>query len=201
MLPTRAYADVSRLSPGGSTSRPQPDARPTLVVVAGPADAARFAASNFIRYTVHSTAEALRLVETVRPRIVAIDWDSADIDGPRVCAAARKFPHTGVLVTMASPQSAPAALKMGCHAILLKPVAPNLIAARIGRLSRELPSTPAETRAAAAIQQFGTSRVWPDTHCSKCDAPSAISFEFHSYRRMWYACLQCDAVWLGARQE
>ena len=170
-------------------------------MVAAPDDADRFAASNFIRYVVHNTAEALRLIETARPRVVGIDWDRAETDGPRVCAAARKFPQTGVLATMASPQSAPAALKVGCHAILLKPVAPNLIAGRIGRLSRELPVTPAEIRAAAAIQQFGTNRVWPDTHCPKCDAPSAVSFEFHSYRRMWYACLECDAVWLGARQE
>ncbi len=200
MLPTRAYADIPRLSPGAAT-RPQPDTRPALVVVASPADAEHFAASNFVRYAAHNTSEALRLVETTRPRVVAIDWDAAEIDGQRVCAAARKFPQTGVLVTMASPNSAPAALKIGCHAILLKPLVPNLIAARIGRLSRELPSTPSAMRAAAAMQQYGTNRVWPDTHCPKCDAPSATSFEFYSYRRMWYSCLQCDAVWLGARQE
>lgn len=201
MLPTRAYAEIPRLSPGGPSSRPQPDARPSLVVVAGLSEADHFAAANFTRYTVHTTSEALRLVETARPRVVAIDWDSPEIDGPRVCAAARKFPQTGVLVTMTSQQSAPAALKVGCHAILLKPLVPNLVAARIGRLSRELPSTPGAMRAAAAIQQYGTNRIWPDTHCPKCDAPSATSFEFYSYRRMWYACLQCDAVWLGARQE
>ena len=201
MLPTRAYADIPRLSPGGSTLRPQPETRPALVVVASPDQADRFAASDFVRYAVHRTSEALRIIETARPRVVAVDWDAPDVDGARVCAAASKFPHTGILVSLASSQSAPAALKAGCHSILLKPFAPNLVAARIGRLSRELPMTPAAERAAAAMQQFGTNRVWPDTHCPNCDAPSATSFEFYSYRRMWYACLQCDAVWLGARQE
>jgi hypothetical protein len=83
----------------------------------------------------------------------------------------------------------------------LKPFAPNLVAARIGRLSRELPLTPVAVRAAAVMQQTGTNRVWPETHCPKCQTPAATSFEFESYRRMWYACLACDAVWLGNRQE
>ena len=30
---------------------------------------------------------------------------------------------------------------------------------------------------------------------------NAVSFEFSSYRRMWYACLACEHVWLGPRQE
>jgi len=72
---------------------------------------------------------------------------------------------------------------------------------RIGRLSREVPAGTASLRAAPSLQFCGTNRTWPDTHCPRCDAPSATSFEFYSYRRMWYACLACDAVWLGARQE
>jgi len=172
-----------------------------LVIAAAAADVDRFPAANFTRYPVHTTNEAMRLIETARPRVVAIDWDVPEIDGVQVCGAVRKFPHAGVLVTMASPQSAPAALKAGCHAILLKPFAPNLVAARIGRLSRELPSGSAGLRAAHALQFCGTNRVWTETRCPECDAPSATSFEFYSYRRMWYACLSCDAVWLGARQE
>jgi len=201
MLPTRAYADVPRLSPGGLTARPQVELRAALVVAAAVADVDRFPSANFTRYPVHSTSEALRLIETARPRVVAIDWDVPEIDGVQVCSAVRKFPHAGVLVTMASPEDAPAALKAGCHAILLKPFAPNLAAGRIGRLSRELPAGTASLRAAPSRQSCGTNRTWPDTHCPRCDAPSATSFEFYSYRRMWYACLACDAVWLGARQE
>jgi DNA-binding response OmpR family regulator len=174
---------------------------PTLVVAAAAADIDRFHAASFAHYPVHTTSEALRLIETARPRVVVVDWDVPEIDGPQVCSASRKFAHTGVLAVMGTPERAPSALKAGCHAILLKPFAPNLVAARIGRLARELPATPLATRTAAVLQQCGTNRVWPDTHCPTCNAPSATSFEFSSYRRMWYACLACDAVWLGARQE
>jgi len=200
MLPTRAYADIPRLSPGGPNVRPQIVSEATIVIASAAADADRFPALNFTRYPVHTTGEALRLIETSRPRVVAIDWDVPEIDGTQVCSAARKFAHTGVLVTMESPKTAPAALKAGCHAILLKPFAPNLAAGRIGRLSRELP-TGASVLRASHLVQCGTNRVWADTHCPECDAPSATSFEFYSYRRMWYACLACDHVWLGPRQE
>jgi DNA-binding response OmpR family regulator len=202
MLPTRAYSDnVPRLSPGGTPARPSSDARASLVVAVAEIDVERFPAAAFTRYPVHTTNEALRLIETTRPRVVVIDWDVPYIDGPQVCSAARKFAQTAVLVVMNTPERAPGALRSGCHAILLKPFAPNLVAARVGRLSRELPLAPVAVRAAAAMQQTGTNRVWPDTPCPKCNTPAATSFEFSSYRRMWYACLGCDAVWLGPRQE
>lgn len=199
--PTHAYVGIPRVSPGGSIAGAKADARAALVVATTAARLDRFPAGAFIRHGVHTTREALGMIETARPRVVAIDWDVAEIDGLQVCEAARKFPFTGVLVMMASPDGAPAALQAGCHSILLKPFAPNLVAARVGRLARELPLTPATVRAAAATHQVGTNRVWPATHCPTCAAPSATSFEFHSYRRMWYACLSCNAVWLGPRQE
>jgi len=201
MLPTRAYADIPRLSPGGQTVRPQTDTRTAFVVAAAAGDLDHFPTAQFTRYHAYTTSEAVRLIETARPRIVAIDWDIPEIDAAQVCVAALKFPLTGVLVVMKSPETAPAALRAGCHAILLKPFAPNLVAGRLGRLSREMPATPGAVRAARELRQCGTNREWPDTPCPKCQAPSAMSFEFHSYRRMWYACLGCDAVWLGPRQE
>ena len=202
MLPTRAYVDhIPRLSPGGVAERPCVDLRPALVVAVAEVELERFPAGTYTRYAVHSTTDAVRMIETARPRVVVIDWDVPSIDGPQVCSAAGKFPQTGVLVVMNSPEHAPSALKAGCHAILLKPFVPNLVAARIGRLSREMPSTPVAVRAATEMQQTGTNRVWPETHCPRCNAPSATSFEFSSYRRMWYACLACDTVWLGPRQE
>ena len=202
MLPTRAYTDnIPRVSPGGPAPRVSAEAQPTLVLAVAEAEVERFASSAFNRYPVHTTNDALRLIETARPRVVVIDWDVAAIDGAQVCSAARKFAQTGVLVVMNSPESAPAALKAGCQAILLKPFVPNLVAARIGRLLRELPTTPVAVRAAQAMQQTGTNRVWPDTSCPTCNATSVTSFEFSSYRRMWYACLGCDTVWLGVRQE
>lgn len=202
MLPTRAYTEaIPRLSPGGAAKATSVETRPALVLAVPITEVERFAASNFTRYPVHSTVEALRLIETARPRVVVVDWDADGIDGVEVCTAARKFVHTGILVATDAPARVPAALKAGCHAVLLKPFAPNLAAARLGRLVREIPATSFAARAAAALQPTGTNRVWPDTHCPKCDAPAAVSFEFHSYRRMWYACLACEEVWLGPRQE
>jgi len=198
MLPLRAYADIPRLSPGGQLPRTKPTA---FVLAAAAADVEQFPAGEFTRFPAHTTNEAVRLIETARPRVVAIDWDAPEIDAAQVCTVALKFPLTGVLVTMNGPGTAPAALKAGCHAILLKPFAPNLAVGRLGRLSRELPATPGAMRVAQAMHQCGTNRVWPETNCPTCKAPAATSFEFHSYRRMWYACLTCDAVWLGPRQE
>ena len=200
MLPNRAYSEIPRLSPGGPTPRPQVETQATLLIASAPDDVDCFPATTFTRYPVHTTSEALRFIETARPRVVAIDWDAPAIDGAQVCGAARKFAHMGVLVTMASPKTAPAALKAGCHAILLKPFAPNLAAGRIGRLSRELPTGASPMRTSHLVQ-CGSNRVWAETHCPECAAPSATSFEFYSYRRMWYACLACDHVWLGPRQE
>lgn len=202
MLPTRAYVDnIPRVSPPGLVARPFADVHGTLVVAVAEADVDRFPAGDFTRYPVRTTNEALRLIDTARPRVVVVDWDVDQIDGPRICTAARQFGHTGVLVMMQKAESAPAALKAGCHAILLKPCARNLVAARIGRMSRELPITPVAARAATMMLQTGMNRVWPETYCPTCHAPSATSFEFASHRRMWYACLRCDAVWLGGRQE
>jgi DNA-binding response OmpR family regulator len=174
--------------------------RPALVVAVAECDVDQFPATSFTRYAVHTTTEALRLIETARPRIVAIDWDTAQIDGIQVCSLARRFAHTGILVATSEPERVPFALKAGCHAVLLKPFVPNLVAARIGRLQRELPTTVTPRPADAGLRS-GTNRVWPHTACPTCGTGGAVSFEFSSYRRMWYACLACEAVWLGPRQE
>ncbi len=201
MLPPRAYAErAPRFSPGPS-ARPAVDARLAAVVVVPEMEADRYPSGTLTRYAVHTTQEALRMIETSRPRVVVIDWDASDIGVLQVCAMAQKFSQTGLLMVTSDPKKVPAGLRAGCHAVLLKPLAPNLVAARVGRLARELPSTPLTQRAAASMRQSGTNRVWPETHCPQCDAPNAVSFEFQSYRRMWYACLTCDHVWLGPRQE
>lgn len=201
MLPPRAYAEpVPRFSPGPA-GRSAIDPKTAVVIAVPEADADRFPVGTFTRYTVHTTHDALRQIETSRPRVIVVDWDCQEIDAAQVCGIARKFTQTGILMVTGDATRVPAALKAGCHAVLLKPVAPNLVAARVGRLARELPSTPMATRAAAAMHQSGTNRIWPDTHCPQCSAADAISFEFHSYRRMWYACLACEHVWLDARQE
>jgi DNA-binding response OmpR family regulator len=172
-----------------------------LLLAVAPVDVDRFATQRFVRLTAQSTVEALRTIERMRPRLVAVDLDLPQFDAIAICTAAHQTGQASVLTTTASPDRAPAAIKAGCDGVLLKPFAPNLAAARLGRLVRESLLTPAARRAAAVLMQQGTNRTWPETCCPKCSTPGAVSFEFSSYRRMWYACLSCEAAWLGPRQE
>jgi CheY-like chemotaxis protein len=202
MLPPRAYAEpLPPLSPGTRAEAAVSDTRPALVVAVAPTDVEHFPSSLFTRFAARNTSDAVRLIERWRPRVVALDWDVQDFDGRAICAATRQFPATGILAMMTLPERAPSALKAGCHALLLKPFAPNLLAARIGRLARELPTSPMASRLAEKLGQFGTNRTWPEMACPKCTIPGAVSFEHSSHRRSWYACLSCDAVWVGRRQE
>src|SRR5687768_6387217 len=56
------------------------------------------------------------------------------------------------------------------------------IAARLGRLSRELPTDPATTRVANTLGAVGTNRTWPEIACLRCSQPSAVSFEYSNRR-------------------
>jgi CheY-like chemotaxis protein len=202
MLPTRAYSDLLPPFSAGTRAEPSPaDARPTLIVAVAASEVDRFPTGAFARFAARNTGDALRLIERWRPRVVAVDWDVEDFDGKQICAAARQTAGTGVLVTMNGPEHAPAALKAGCHALLLKPLTVNLVAARLGRLVRELPTAAVASRLAEKLGQFGTNRTWPDVACPKCSQAGAVGFEYSSHRRTWYACMGCEAVWLGRRQE
>src|SRR4029079_7267413 len=170
MLPPRAYAEPLpsfsanlRAHPSSTT-----DARPALIVAVAAEDVDRFPTTPFARHAARTTAEALRLIERGRPRVVAVDWDAAGIDALAICAAARQIAPVGILAVLKSPESAPAALKAGCHAVLLKPFSLNLASARLGRLSREMPAAAAATRLGTTLQQWGTNRVWPEIHCPTC---------------------------------
>jgi DNA-binding response OmpR family regulator len=195
MLPTRAYQDAV-VSP-----RPQVDERSVMIVVASRADAERFPPSTFTRLSAQNTAEAISLITRMRPRVLVVDLDLPEVDGQQVVSAATRVAHTGVLVTTQMPERVPAAIKAGCHAVLLKPFVPNLAAARIARMCREMPTSAVEWRTGNGASYSGTHRVWPNTACPTCNTAGATSFEFSSYRRSWYACLACNAVWLGPRQE
>jgi DNA-binding response OmpR family regulator len=172
-----------------------------MIVAAAADDVERYPTSPFARYAARNTAEAVRLIERWQPRAVAVDWDQPDFDGPAICGAARRVPGAGILVVTSAPERAPAALKAGCHALLLKPFALNLLVARLGRLTREMPSPAIASRLADKLGQFGTHRTWPDVRCPTCGQDGAVSFEHSSHRRAWFACLPCESVWLGRRQE
>ena len=78
------------------------------------------------------------MIEQLRPRLVAVDWDYPTSDAPTIVAAApRIIPLVGIFVVTACPEHVPAMLKMGCHAVLLKPLTTNLLAARVELLFRE----------------------------------------------------------------
>jgi CheY-like chemotaxis protein len=202
MLPPRAYSEPLPAFSSNVRAHPAPtDSRPSLIVAVASADIERFPATPYARVAARTTAEAVRLIERSRPRVIAIDWDLAEIDPAAICAAARQQAPVGVLVVTETPQRAPLALKAGCHSILLKPFSINLAAARLGRLCREMPAATAASRLGAAPQQWGTNRTWPDVKCTKCHEPNAVCFEYSSHRRSWFACLACEHVWLGPRRE
>jgi DNA-binding response OmpR family regulator len=180
------------------------EARPTLLVAVSEADVAKYSIAAYNRTTVHTTSAALQSISRERPSVVIVDLDVPTLSGPEICRTGALLPLTNVLVTTVNTATVPAALKAGCHAVLLKPFAPNLLAARLGRLMRERAQQirfPSLRGSTTAPGNGGTNRVWTETACPYCSTLGATSFEFSSHRRMWYACLSCDSVWLGSRQE
>src|SRR5205823_4470213 len=133
--------------------------------------------------------------------------------GIEICREAKALPlRPQVLVTTADTALVPDALLAGCDAVLLKPFAPNLLFARIGRLLRARSEALRERTRATQLKTAhltdrseallsGSNRVWPTTHCPYCDHGGVTSFEFASHRRSWYACLECRKVWIAKRQE
>lgn len=138
--------------------------------------------------TLDTAREYLR---RVKPGLVIIDMELLNGSTGAMCREAKSLdPSAAVLVTASAAESVPEALEAGCDAVLLKPFAPNLFFARVGRLLR------ARTNRA----RVNTHRVWPDVRCPHCEYPGATSFEFASHRRAWYACPSCRGVWVGPLQ-
>jgi DNA-binding response OmpR family regulator len=196
----RAHPETIVPSASWQSATPEyQDARPLVLLAVDPLDVSLFGAGPFTRVLARNTEEAVRVIDRQRPRLAVLDLDLADMDGLGVCTAAAAA-NASTLVMTAEVERVPPALKAGCDAVLLKPFAPNLLATRLARLLREIGQS-RMPRAPHANGHRGTNRVWADTRCPTCGAPGATSFDFSSYRRMWYACLSCEAVWLGKRQE
>lgn len=177
-----------------------PAVTPTVLFAVREADRAVYAGDQFTRLFAHTLTDAMRMIAAHAPRVVVLDWDHESLQASEVCAALSATPGTSSLVTTDDVAHVPSILKAGCQGILLKPFAPNLLAARLGRLLRETSFTSGRSVARPGWQT-GTNRVWPEVACPKCGTSGATSFDFSSYRRMWFACLSCDATWLGKRQE
>ena len=163
--------------------------------------------------TTGSTDVAKQFLRRNPPAVVVTELDLPGVDGVEICREAKRLPiPPPVLVTTTQVERVPAALAAGCDAVLLKPFAPNLLVARIGRLIR---AGSEALRARAREQSMktshllersealldGTNRVWPQTRCPYCENGGVVSFEYCSHRRAWYACLKCTKVWIAKRQE
>jgi len=169
-----------------------------MLLVVPESDVNLYPSADLTRLTARTAPAALQQLSR-HPHIVVIDWDMDGIDGDEFCRAAVSA-RAAVLVAAADPASAPRALKAGCHALLLKPLMPMLIAARLGRLTRAQKARSRVTGLRAPLQG-GTHRLCSETTCPYCGTAAPTSFEFSSHRRAWYACLSCDQVWLAARRE
>ena len=159
--------------------------RPTLIVAAAERDLPRYTLGAYDCVPARNNVELAALLIRNRPTAVAIDADLPGFDALAACEAARRLDNVRVLVTVAAPEQVPTLLKAGCHSVLVKPFSLSLLAGRIGRLSRG----------------NGTNHAWRDVTCPTCAAPDAVGFDFTSLRRMWFACLGCEHVWIGERQE
>jgi len=185
-----------------------------LLLVDASTDAAGYAAVLGGSYRVATTASpdvARQFLHRQAPGLVITELDLPSGDGVEICREAKRLPlPPPVLVTTSTADRVPDALSAGCDGVLLKPFAPNLLYARVGRLlrargeglrarNRELKTSHLADRSEALLS--GTNRVWPNTHCPYCNHGGVTSFEFCSRRRAWFACLQCKKVWIAKRLE
>jgi DNA-binding response OmpR family regulator len=191
-------ARASVFTPGRSVAP-----RPGLVVVGDESLAALCSRGPLsLSHAVESVAtrEAARArLRSLQKAIVLTELDLPDGDGTELCAFAKTVsPTLLVLVTTSDAARVPRALSAGCDSVLLKPFAPNLLYARLGRLTRDL-----QTRSAfpAATLVAGTNQHWPAINCPGCGGSGATSFDATSLRRAWYACLACEHVWVAKRQQ
>jgi CheY-like chemotaxis protein len=196
-------------------SSPAPAPQQEIVIVESEALANEHAGVLRREYRVATTTDvtvALQYVTKSAPALVVADIDSRGELGVHICSAAQalRTPPT-VLVITSEETSVPDVLNAGCDAVLLKPFAANLLYARIGRLMRtrseqlrsraRQPETTSPFSARPEPSLATTNRTWPDTACPTCNHRGAVSFEFSSHRRAWYACLACKNVWVAKRQE
>jgi DNA-binding response OmpR family regulator len=196
-----------------AVSPPQPA---DVLLVDASSDASAYAAVLRGTYRVATTASAdvaKQFLHRQPPALIVTELELPSADGVDVCREAKKLTLAPpVLVMTTNAERVPAALAAGCDAVLLKPFAPNLLFARIGRLLRarsemlrmrarhqSLKMAHLSDRSTQLLS--GTNRVWPHTHCPYCNHGGVTSFEFCSHRRSWYACLDCKKVWIAKRQE
>ena len=173
-----------------------------MVIALDPIDSTRFPTAATRAYTAQSTNHAIGLIEEFRPRLVAVDWDYPASDATKIVAAAQRvIPLVGIFVVTACAEHVPAILRTGCHAVMLKPLITNLVAARLGRLLRQLPAAAAANRLGFQFRWKGTIQHYPDVCCPRCESADAVCFDFAAHRRAWFACTTCDHTWHGVQKH
>jgi CheY-like chemotaxis protein len=185
--------------------------------------AAEYAAVLRQTYRVVSTTNgdvARQYLVKGAPSLVVADLDGMAEAADIIRTAKKPLKPATVLVISTDVESIPELLQAGCDAVLLKPFAPNLLYARIGRLLRarteqqRIRTRQDQIRRPRYIPGNGngrgdgdsllaatTNRVWPEVACPTCQRDGVVSFEFASHRRAWYACLACKGVWMAKRRE
>jgi DNA-binding response OmpR family regulator len=86
----------------------------------------------------NSGAEGVRLIQEQLPDLIILDLMMPDMDGMQVCEKVRKFSSVPILILSAldNPGTIAAALNAGADDFLVKPVACNMLIARISQLVR-----------------------------------------------------------------
>ena len=192
------------------------DARPTLLFV-DPTSARAYVPALRSRFKVIEAAtecEALQAIASSTPAFVVTELSLPEGNGLGVCreAKARSQSSSIVLVTTAAVDRIPLALAAGCDGVLLKPFAPNLFYARVGRLAREKNHSLLGNRvidcarSADGVERSEELSTETDggctpSGCPACQCQSVVAFDHASYRREWYACLSCQSVWMAPRRE
>jgi DNA-binding response OmpR family regulator len=162
---------------------PLPPPMPELLFVDTDATAAKYLPLLREQYrvtTMTTASAALHALGRTSPAIVVTELDLSDGPGEEICRRAKALstPAT-VLVTTPEAERVPSALAAGCDAVLLKPFAPNLLYARLGRLLRarslELRlrahrqyAKSAHLKEQVEMLAARTNREWPNTHCPYC---------------------------------
>ena len=192
---------LAQLPPLPFAAGPQPSTSPELLFIDSEATMAKLAPLLRCSYRVvvsPTLAAARPFVRRNSADLIVMDVELPDGAAMNLCREAKAFPKPpAVLVTTEHVHRVPEALEAQCDGILLKPFAPNLLFARIGRMLR------ARGRNTTRLNstEWRTHRFWEHMRCPHCESHGATSFEFASHRRAWFACLQCKRVWLGKRQE
>lgn len=147
-----------------------------------------FLGKRFEVRTASTRDQAIAQARQQRPSVVVLELALGPDNAMDVCRAVKSVStQSRILVTTVDVDLVPDALEAGCDSVLLKPFAPNLLSARLGRLVPDDHLSPAaitvlarsaDLRQPCQLVDSGTNRYWPDTYCPHCEHKGTTSFDF-----------------------